>query len=211
MDILYPRRCLVCGQTSSYLCSHCRTLLKQHAFIPQNNSLLDGRVALFFYTWPIPALIQELKYKFVSDQVDDITNIMSTTLKVNYPNLVKYWQSQHFVFTPIPLNRFRQNWRGFNQSELISQKLAQQFSIPVIADLLIKDRYTPPQVLQQKRQNRQKNQVDAFSLNTSYLLKVPKNIVIIDDVYTTGSTILSATQKLKEYGSKTVMALTLAG
>lgn len=98
------------------------------------------------------------------------------------------------VLVPVPLHWRRQLRRGFNQAELISRELSRQTSIPALK-LLRRTRYTTTQT-RLTRGQRLKNLQDAFSVNGD--LAEYKSIIIVDDVFTTGSTSEECAQLLKK-------------
>ena len=101
------------------------------------------------------------------------------------------------VIVPIPLHKKRQRVRGYNQAELFARVIGARLGIPVCADLMIREKNTVPQkeLNEAERKNNLKN---AF--------KITKNIVhlsyilLVDDIYTTGSTIDAAALALKKAG-----------
>lgn len=103
------------------------------------------------------------------------------------------------VLVPSPISHNKLKARGFNQAELIAQRLSIQLKIPLLCNVLIKTNDTPNQALLSKQQ-RQKN------LNLALLCKSPLNpehtIGIVDDVITTGSTMQASMQACKKAGAK---------
>lgn len=120
---------------------------------------------------------------------------------------VKKSRGEGWVVTAVPLHPKRQNWRGFNQSELVAKLLAQKLGLRY-ESLLKRIKYTKPQV-GLLGSARKQNIKGAFSLYTPYSLP-HTNIILIDDVWTTGSTLRECTYILKRGGAKQVWALTLA-
>ena len=112
---------------------------------------------------------------------------------------------------PVPIHPERLKNRGYNQSELISEILAKKLDLPVITDYLIRSKNT----LAQKNLDplsRRKNLKDAFRINKdSYFYEIQlKNILLIDDIYTTGSTADACSYALKEAGTEKVYVLCVA-
>jgi len=112
------------------------------------------------------------------------------------------------LIVPIPLSSTRMRERGFNQSELIARLLAQRFEIPLCTKGLIRTRNTPNQArLSQKE--RWTNLHGAFKINHSHITTY-SNILLVDDLLTTGATLSEAARLIKESGARNVSALTLA-
>ncbi|MFA5936789.1 MAG: phosphoribosyltransferase family protein [Candidatus Paceibacterota bacterium] len=131
------------------------------------------------------------------------------------------------ILIPIPLSKKRYKERGYNQSELICQeliKIDKKTNLPHIRhgvygaleknfslekNVLIKIKDTEHQVNIQDRRNRLKNLSDSFFVKNENLIK-GKNIILIDDVLTTGSTLTEAKKILKNSGARKIIAFTIA-
>ena len=108
---------------------------------------------------------------------------------------------------PIPLHKSRRRIRGYNQAELLAGALGKRVGIPVYPRMLIRVRNTKPQKTLNPEE-RQNNLKRAFNMGQNDVkLKV---IIIIDDIYTTGTTIDEAARVLKEAGAEKVYFITLA-
>ncbi|PIV54739.1 ComF family protein [Candidatus Desantisbacteria bacterium CG_4_10_14_0_8_um_filter_48_22] len=109
---------------------------------------------------------------------------------------------------PVPLHRKRLREREFNQSELVADMIGSKYGIPVLADILSRTVYTSPQVAL-TRDERAENVKGAFKAGESSWL--PKsNILLVDDVYTTGATACECARVLKQAGAESVYIFTLA-
>lgn len=109
---------------------------------------------------------------------------------------------------PVPLHPQRERQRGFNQAEIIARELALLKRIPLEKKSLVKIRNVPPQTsLEQKE--REKNVRGAFRVVQPERIK-EKTVLLVDDVYTTGSTIQECSRELIKAGVKEVRALTIA-
>lgn len=111
------------------------------------------------------------------------------------------------LLIPVPLHRWRLLSRRYNQAAIIAQALSKAIQIPVAVDGLRRTRPTPSQG-HLKAGERRKNVKRAFAVNPKIDIK-DKAIVLIDDVYTTGSTVKECTKVLKKAGAKEVNVLTL--
>ena len=112
------------------------------------------------------------------------------------------------MITPIPLHWTRRNWRSFNQSDLLASGIAQNLKLKCLPNLLIKTKNTRSQASFRHKISRTKNLNHAFEINK--LQKIPQNLIIFDDVYTTGATLKSAASILKNKCNE-IWFLTLAG
>ncbi len=109
---------------------------------------------------------------------------------------------------PVPLSKKRLVQRGFNQSYLLASSVSKRLTVPLLDDLLLKTRDTPPQSLL-TREERLKNQKGSFKVNSKYK-KIPQRVVLVDDVVTTGATVNECARILKKEGVNQVYVITLA-
>ena len=112
------------------------------------------------------------------------------------------------LLIPIPLHKVKQRSRGFNQSELIADAITEVSSIEKDYSILIRHRYTRNQAALPMKE-RAENVKGAFSVVNNLKIK-GKKIILVDDVITTGSTMLECIKTLKEAGAKEVVAFAAA-
>lgn len=220
LDLVFPVLCLGCGAEGLYLCSRCARALKRDEFqlCPICGSKapfgtthptcktefgLDGLLSAVPYKEPLARkLVETCKYKFVRDIAPILAQIM-------YEELLNQELSAYFknwILIPLPLHGTRLKWRGFNQSELIAKKFSELSGIKLETNLLARKKKTKVQAELQDEE-RKINVQDAFVALTN--LK-NKNIVIIDDVSTTRSTLTQACKALKSAGAEEVWGLVFA-
>jgi len=114
------------------------------------------------------------------------------------------------AIVPVPLHYFRFVKRRYNQSALLAQSLAKHTALPVLPDILTRTRPTKPQTGLTRKQ-REDNVKGAFSANPKHTHHIKgKNILLVDDVFTTGSTLQACTKALLKAGAMQVNVLTLA-
>jgi ComF family protein len=114
------------------------------------------------------------------------------------------------LIIPVPLHRWRLISRRYNQAAILAQRLSKETGIPVSVDALSRTRHTPSQG-HLKAGERAKNVRRAFGLHPNReALVSDKNIVLIDDVYTTGSTVNECAKVLKRAKAAKVDVLTIA-
>ncbi|HER23534.1 MAG TPA: ComF family protein [Candidatus Atribacteria bacterium] len=112
------------------------------------------------------------------------------------------------LIIPVPLHKNDIKKRGFNQSALLSITIGDYFSVPVGKNLLIKNKATPFQVNLSKKE-REKNILKAFSVEKPKEI-IGKNILILDDVFTTGATVEECAKELIKFRANNIFVLTLA-
>ncbi len=115
--------------------------------------------------------------------------------------------SRH-ILIPIPLEKRKLKWRGFNQAQEIAKELSNFLKTPVFNGVLIKIKSTPPQV-ELPEKERKENIKDAFFCQGSGWVK-DKKILLVDDIYTTGSTLEEAAKVLKIAGAKEIIGVVVA-
>lgn len=198
LDLLFPKYCLECGKESKYICEVCYSKVSPYGRNGNNYSI-------FKYEGVIRKAIISLKYKFATDIADELVLAV-------LPKLTTYHFPHSTILVPIPLYKTRENWRGFNQTELIGEKLAKTMNWKYIPDLLIRNKNTTPQV-GLKGVARRSNLSGVFTVCSDYLsnsLVIHSSVVLFDDVYTTGSTINEAKKVLENAGFTKIYSLTLA-
>lgn len=116
------------------------------------------------------------------------------------------------VVVPVPLSSGRMNTRGFNQAELIANEIASLVGGSLRPDILIRRQYVKPQSLMPDVVARHANIRDAFRVAPAYTRdKMPNRILLVDDVYTSGSTLTECARVVKAVSPSTeVLAFTLA-
>ncbi|HCR35990.1 hypothetical protein A2130_00510 [Candidatus Woesebacteria bacterium GWC2_33_12] len=197
LDFLFPKYCLQCKKPGKYICDDCYCKVRPCNIIDNNN------YSIFKYEGVIRRAIISLKYKFAYDIVDELVNIC--VKKLTFSN---YFLNSTLV--SIPLHKHRENWRGFNQAEIIGEKLANKMNWKYFPDLLIRTKETISQV-GLKGLARRQNLSGVFSIGPHYsLITNHYSLVLFDDVYTTGSTINEAKKVLQETGFKNIKSLTIA-
>lgn len=166
---------------------------------------LNGLVSVWEYKGVTKKLIKALKFRFAKDVSKDISRELAQYLKVEINALPK-----DAYLVPIPLHKKRQNWRGFNQAEVLAEAISEKTNWKLIPDLLIRIKQTKPQA-DLIEEERKKNVRGIFNLNPKYQIQNSKYpYILIDDVYTTGSTIREACKVLKRNGAKVIWGLTVA-
>lgn len=111
------------------------------------------------------------------------------------------------MIVPIPLHRKKKRLRGYNQAEIVAKHLGEMMGIPVDSRSVIRSRYTRPQKELNDKERKQ-NLKHAFSVTGQW--KNYKTVLVIDDIYTTGSTIDTVAEELKSRGVQKVCFLTIS-
>ncbi len=208
LDILFPIECLSCGQADVWLCAECfkKLPLRSGYFEPLDFEplFLDG--FLIGSEWEdkiVQKLIHQYKYNFSQELSQPLAEILAKKLLAIFEI---YPEIKNFVLLPVPLHRRRFFWRGFNQAELLARLVAEKFDLPLETNLIKRIKNTSPQV-KLKSEARRKNIAGAFKCQPGM---TAENVILVDDVITTGATMNELARVLKESGVKKVYGLAVA-
>lgn len=224
IDLLFPKLCAGCGRLGQYLCPSCVLNIRQTELVcPFCERLahggaahpicrrkygLDGLWSLGVYSDTLQKAIQKLKYRWVRELAEVLVDLMVEYWARYNPQFIQQIrkdQGESWQIVPVPLHKFRQNWRGFNQASLLGQLLSKRLDLDYLEGLK-RIRNTKPQI-ELKAWERKQNIKGAFSVACS----LPSvNYLLIDDVWTTGATLKECCYVLKKGGAKKVWAITLA-
>ncbi len=220
-ECIFPIYCLGCEKEGEWLCSGCIVSIDTkgveccpvcHRGTPygiccaecRDRSSLDHVIATTQYNekWLIGQLIHIVKYSYASDA------------SIFFNRLISDWYSSHAqslkgidLIIPVPLHRGRLALRGFNQSDMIARALCDLAKIECV-QLMVRVRSTKRQALL-SRSDRIKNVLDAFLVKEPDLV-VGKHVMLVDDVYTTGSTMQACARELIRTGAASVSGFILA-
>lgn len=172
-----------------------------------NDSALAGLFVLNSYRQPlVDDLIKQFKYGYAADLVEAVFADWLNDFISAYGDILP----ADLVLAPIPLHRRKLLERGFNQAELLAAYLAAQTSWSLAADLLLRVRYNQQQA-RLSGERRLANVRGIFRLNERKLSdNWGRTVLLVDDVYTTGSTMKEAAEILKKAGFLNIYGLALA-
>jgi ComF family protein len=195
LELAYPLKCPLCGRLGESPCAACIAQFEPHdppvEFFDEGT--LTFRASLYRYRALVADAVKALKYS----RQTGLAEWMSAQIAAA-PDALGL---EYDCVAPIPIHWTRRAHRGFNQSELLAQRL------PARLDLLMRVRRTPPQV-GLSRSERQKNLEGAFEAAEAVR---GKRILLVDDVLTSGSTARECAKALHAKGAIEVGILTFAG
>jgi ComF family protein len=222
LDVVFPPVCARCRRVGSVLCDACsaglvriaepiclrcgRQLEKHEMTWPisectscrRSVSSVNQMRAPLYYSEPTSSLIHQFKYEGYFSLAGRFANLMAGS----WPE----WDTPPDLVVPIPLHKKRQRRRGYNQSALLARPLAQARGLDYNDGILQRVRHTVPQV-GLGPEERILNVHEAFEATGD---AQGRNILLIDDVLTTGATMRSAADTLKSRGAASVSAYCLA-
>ncbi len=216
LSIFFPATCYNCGEVGDYLCKLChpqkifyknfhvchvcKKRVEKEIFIHENcrkKTYLDGVIVALKYDKFIEHLIADFKYEFIKD----LKFLLSSFLKIGFE---KFPLKKNFVVTFVPLHPKRKRWRGYNQAEELAKIFAKETGKEVY-ELLERKKFSRTQV-GLKRKERLENIKEVFIFKGDF---IPKRVLIIDDVMTTGATLEESAKALKESGVGEVYGLVI--
>jgi competence protein ComFC len=207
-DTIFPSYCLACQKRNFLFCNKCL------ASCPSaERESLAWIFPLFDYRHPpIKRAIWMLKYKNKRKLAKIFAEIMYAYILEELSDLILFENFKNPLLIPIPLSKKRFRERGFNQATLICKELIkidknQHFVLE--EKNLIKNKETKHQAKIENRKERLKNLIGTFEIKKPANLK-NRNIILIDDVTTTGATLNEAKKILKQNGAKKIIAFTVA-
>ncbi len=208
IDLIFPVQCLGCSQEGGWLCQGCLEKIKinfNNEACPVGGDLL-GVWTVADYNQPLlMKILHSFKYNFIVDLGEILADLLIQFLA----SKIKEQKIPNFdLVIAVPLAKKRYLWRGFNQAEILAQKVSQQFGWRLSSDIIFRRYYNRPQV-GLKAESRQSNVRGIFAVNNPLLLKNRK-ILLIDDVLTTGATIKECAKVLKNAGAGEVWGLAIA-
>lgn len=208
LDIIFPINCVSCGKFDYHLCPDCQKYL---VFLKEFKELNNEFPIYSFFDYEktdISKLIHLFKYKY-TEEVFFILEKLFLDNEVKLKSKINF--DQKIYYLPVPLHIRRQRERGYNQSKKLSEIFQKIWPGEIINNIIIRNKYTQKQA-KLNREERLLNLKDKFILNKENLEKIDKNaiIIIIDDVMTTGATLLEIQKLLLENYNGKVIAMTLA-
>jgi ComF family protein len=218
VDSFFPRRCVGCGKVGGFLCSECLGELPRllpplcpNCGRPQASGIvcpdcrqrkteIDGIRSPFRFDEVVRKAIHQLKYRNLKAISPCLAELLADYLESNH------LPGEALVCVPLHPRRLRE--RGYNQSSLLAEELGRRIDLPVIEDCLVRVKQAQPQVRAVDVDERRRNVADAFVCRDERVSG--KQIILIDDVCTSGATLESCAAALKSKGAASVWGLTLA-
>ena len=230
LSLIYPRFCLICGLklerhyklsvcrncrrnlrvTKKPYCFKCGAVLETISQIRKTGCnkcyrkkfFFDQVISAFQYKGIVKQCIHLFKYNRKIRLRDLFSEPMRDFLLDNFS------ANRFDIVTAVPLHKSKLRKRGFNQSQLIAENISTNLQIDSSFDNLVRTKKTVPQ-FKLKAGTRKKNLENVFFCKKPDIFK-DKNILLIDDILTTGSTLNECSRTLKQAGAKSITCLTIA-
>lgn len=212
LNIIYPPRCIFCTKIMHFLtdievCEKCACNLpfknkNKVLYKKLDNKYIDHIICLFEYEGIVKKMLHDYKFKGKIYHGRKMSKII-----IKYTKIVTNFDKFDIIIS-VPLHRQRLRERGYNQSEILSKNLSRINNLDDMSGYFIRSKNTQSQV-NLKMHERENNVRGAFELLNDSLV-YGANIILIDDIFTTGSTMTECAKVLKEAGAKSVTALVIA-
>src|SRR3989344_5387347 len=194
LDVLLPKFCIGCGKEGLYICKGCEV------FLSEIENTIPGLTNVWEYEGLMEKLIYKIKFDGCYHIIDELVEKAFQKIALSIPDDI--------IITYVPMWKKKERRRGFNQAELIARKLGQLLGFAE-QSLLEKVRDNRSQVGLGPRE-RLENVKDVFQTNFQFSIFNFKNVLLVDDVYTTGATMKECAKVLRKAGVKNVYGFTLA-
>ena len=218
LDFIFPPYCVGCGREGAFICPACRQSLPRiippvcpRCGRPHSSGVLcpdcirwqtaiDGIRSPFRFEGVMREAIHQLKYQNLRTLAAPLAGMLQEYL-IDSPLDID-------VLVPVPLHRKRLRERGYNQASLLAKELGKLINTPIVDDVLIRQRHTPPQARTATVEERTHNIADAFACRGNGLRG--RRVLLLDDVATSGTTLDACAMVLKASGVDSVWGLVMA-
>lgn len=205
---LYPKRCIWCNkkidENSTYACEKCLNIIKYitdeevYSVIPE--MYFDKLISLFLYKGVVREKILKFKFRDKPYYGRAFAEMMAETVKDKNLDI-------DFII-PVPMHYKRFFQRGYNQSSILAKGISRNIGIKCRGNILRKIKKSAVQSTLNLKQRRI-NILNTYGIKNNRKI-LNKNILLVDDVYTTGATVNECSKVLKENGARRVYVVTIA-
>lgn len=185
--------CMKCGKPIENEKEYCAGCQRKKYYFERNVSL-----------WTYSPQLKKSLYRFKYSNKRYYAKYYASEIYKKYGRLIFSWNID--VVVPVPLYYKKRRKRGYNQAEVLARELCKLTKLPIDTKMVVRTKNTVPQK-QLNEKERQKNVKDVFQIGKS-VVKL-KKILLIDDIFTTGSTVNEIAKILKEAGCDSVYVVTL--
>lgn len=222
--ILWPEICPFCGRASREgICGKCQESLealtiKEPRCMQCGKPILreeeeycydcahihhfyDRGISLWLHKEPVSTSIYQFKY--YNQRSFGYYYVKEAVRK--YDSLIREWNPE--VIIPVPLHTKKRRKRGYNQAEILAKELGKQLNIPVAEDLVVRIKNTTPQ---KQKNNKERRRSLSGTFAQRYRIGKARSALVVDDIYTTGSTVDEVSRILKRAGVEKVYYLTIS-
>lgn len=206
INLIFPNVCGICDKIcKESLCKKCEINLNN---IVKNkiDKYTDKNFEKHLYLFKYEGILKERLIKFKFNDKPYVYKAFVNFLIKN-KKICRFLKSYDIII-PVPIHYNRKVTRGYNQSALIARNLAKELEIKYEEKVLLKRVNNKPQSTKNKK-DRKENVIGVYHTKNEYKL-LNKNVLLLDDIYTTGSTVNECSKLLKIAGAKKIDVITIA-
>ena len=230
LDCLFPLRCRICSAPQNpetnpggFVCKDCFSSIAMHqwVFCPVCDKKCIGfeqcqshkvpmrflGVAGSYQNQALKRLLWDYKYKFIEPLAAWLAGLLVKHYEAAFKSYVEQ-NKQEWIVTAIPLASSRLRWRGFNQAELLAKEFSRTTGIPYVP-ILERTSFKSSQMQLGTHELRKENVKNAFRVKSDAGVS-GKRVILIDDIATSGATLLEAARTLKQNKAKEILGLVVA-
>ncbi|MEZ0537214.1 ComF family protein [Caldicellulosiruptoraceae bacterium PP1] len=221
LEYIFPSRCIFCGRLGSTPCVECEKEIKKIegrvclkcgvpigdivynycSYCINKKTYYDKIIPVFYYDKKVKKGIRLFKYHGFYQSAEKFSEFMKEAIEKS--DII------YDIIVPVPISRKRFLKRGYNHSELLAMKLSKLLKTRYV-NVLIRTKDTKP-FYKLKKEQREKEIRNSIVINKRYIdLIKDKNVLLIDDIFTTGATLNECSRILKENGAQKVFAAVIA-
>lgn len=207
LSFLFPNHCRLCGKGDLAVCATCKKSIVYSPYLPD-------RQTIAFYAYRksgLKHLLWLLKYHHQRPIAEELGSLLADALLPELEERVRFENFTNPIIIPIPVSKKGLRKRGFNQVTLIAESFVKQTgnTIPLYNDVLMKSHETKKQARNKKRKERFTNIAGSFCLQHPEKI-TNRNIILLDDVTTTGATLDEATRVIEKARPRKILRVALA-
>lgn len=230
LDFVYPQSCPICQKhldrderqvcegcwkslaiLPAPFCPYCKSLFEEEESLVEHGCMYlskpkDRRILAVTSLGTFDDYYQKLVHRFKYDKKIPLGKRLAARLGQTVACCIDFTSCDLVI--PVPLHRARHRERGFNQSEILAEGISEETKIPLAKDILKRRKNTKDQTYLNARQ-RTENVRDAFAVTKPGRVD-GKNVILVDDVMTTGATLNECARMLQKAGAGRIVAATLA-
>lgn len=201
LKIIFPKTCVLCDKIyKNWICPSCYQSIKKEIKMMQIKYKKSNIYFMSFYEGKIRKLLLEYKFKDKAYISNFFTEIMEKDKKFQ-----KQLKNYDYIIA-VPMYYIKQKERGYNQAELLAEKIQEKFETRYLKNCLVKIKNNKKQSTLTEKE-RKENVKNVYKLEKDIF---QKRILLIDDIYTTGSTVKACIKELKKGKPKTIDIFVIA-
>lgn len=199
LEYIFPPICGICDEVGEgYICEKCYQNISQYLY----EKIENNNFYLFHY-------IEMIRNKIISYKFNDKSYLSHMFCEIFVKSKIACEFIRNYdIIIPVPMYKRKKGKRGYNQSELIARRLAKYFQMPIATNILVKQINTQMQSSLGKEE-RIKNVQNVYKVRDMEKIE-NKNILLVDDIYTTGATVNECKKVLQLAGSKNIGTIIIA-